>query len=714
MHEDLRFAFMARRQLLMRTNMTSLLNRFPSVASPTRQLWTLALAHFAARTQLPGDSCETGVYLGGCSVLMMRVLDMLGSTRLHWACDSFVGLPSPVSQDRESCDHRPASERDSIVSCTAGKAHAFRASKARFQANVALFNVSTTRLRIVPGWFEQSLPAPGMRQLSFLRLDGDMYISTRDALEKLYPLLVPGGVIYVDDAGSFAGCWRAVSEYRDRHNVTEPMHRVLEAHLGFAKYEAVWWIKRPASPSSHRAATREGVSGGWEAAAPGPPRDGSQWSQLSGGGDDRRPVEAALSATRRGSAIRALPAPNASATALGPRWLLAVGSSPLRIVFSALAELLLTKSERVKVHGCFPSWRFLHQGACMAQRLPAPCVLDMSVAGGGRLSFVWSFGFTTVKAGRSQLAGRHHNLIDTAVRRLLEDAAPRTPDLLVLNDVAPYYWDNSHMVWHHEAPPPGGHDLLRLNTRQLDSLDPLLPSASRRVLLGMPWGTTERELPRLLEHNSKMRRLAARRGMGYIDASAPCVDLARRDLLLAGCTVIHPSGGLDAWLEERGVRPRRGDRPPLSERGEGERGCEAQQASPPPHNLTVCAGGRRPCCKDEHCYTGVRIPRMGCWPRLQLPDEQSKCTVSPLCTKYHALGPVAISVAHELLLMARAAPPRLDGVESEQRAGSTPRLVREPDAHSWLPRTGLHALLRAQWPKPNRTLCFHHRGERVY
>ena len=75
-----------------------------------------------------------------------------------------------------------------------------------------------SQLKIVPGWFKDTLPPAGLSSIAYLRLDGDLYASARNAIEPLYPLVVPGGVVYVDDYGSFGGCKQAIDEYRTKHN----------------------------------------------------------------------------------------------------------------------------------------------------------------------------------------------------------------------------------------------------------------------------------------------------------------------------------------------------------------------------------------------------------------------------------------------------------------------------------------------------------------
>ena len=79
-------------------------------------------------------------------------------------------------------------------------------------------------------------------KLSFLRLDGDIYISTMQALENAYDLVQPGGYIYVDDYGSFEGCRRAVDVFKASVKDNAPLIPIFE-HDDKAHFEAVWWRK---------------------------------------------------------------------------------------------------------------------------------------------------------------------------------------------------------------------------------------------------------------------------------------------------------------------------------------------------------------------------------------------------------------------------------------------------------------------------------------
>ena len=65
------------------------------------------------------------------------------------------------------------------------------------------------------GWFQETVPhaAREIGPLAVLRLDGDWYESTRVCLEHLFDNVVEGGVIIIDDYGTFSGCRMATDEF---------------------------------------------------------------------------------------------------------------------------------------------------------------------------------------------------------------------------------------------------------------------------------------------------------------------------------------------------------------------------------------------------------------------------------------------------------------------------------------------------------------------
>ena len=66
-----------------------------------------------------------------------------------------------------------------------------------------------------------------------------------------HPLFSPhsvGGIMYVDDYGSFPGCAAAVDEYRRARGRREQLNPI---HGKFGRFQAVWW-RRGSDGAPHR------------------------------------------------------------------------------------------------------------------------------------------------------------------------------------------------------------------------------------------------------------------------------------------------------------------------------------------------------------------------------------------------------------------------------------------------------------------------------
>lgn len=64
-----------------------------------------------------------------------------------------------------------------------------------------------------------------------MRLDGDLYESTMDGLNHVYPKLSPGGFCIIDDYYAFPSCARAVNEYRAKHGIKAPIENIDRAAI---------------------------------------------------------------------------------------------------------------------------------------------------------------------------------------------------------------------------------------------------------------------------------------------------------------------------------------------------------------------------------------------------------------------------------------------------------------------------------------------------
>ncbi len=160
---------------------------------------------------VPGAVVECGPWKGGMIAGMAR---LLGDEREYYLFDSFEGLPPAQDIDGEAARAWQANTTSPGYhdNCTAHEDDARRAMEL----------AGVTRPHIVKGWFEDTLPGfDGSTPIAILRLDADWYESTLTCLEHLFPSLVEGGVLLIDDYHTWDGCARAVHAYFAREGLSD-------------------------------------------------------------------------------------------------------------------------------------------------------------------------------------------------------------------------------------------------------------------------------------------------------------------------------------------------------------------------------------------------------------------------------------------------------------------------------------------------------------
>ncbi len=182
-----------------------------TMAGTARLRNTLDCCRKVIEDDVPGDFMETGVWRGGNTILMRAVLAAYDDAdRQVWVADSFEGLPAGDG------DRFPA---DDGIDFSVFPQLAVSADDVR--ANFARYDLLDERVRFLEGWFADTLPTAPIQQLSVLRLDGDLYQSTIEALDALYPKLAVGGYVIVDDYGAWESCREAVTDYRRDHGIDD-------------------------------------------------------------------------------------------------------------------------------------------------------------------------------------------------------------------------------------------------------------------------------------------------------------------------------------------------------------------------------------------------------------------------------------------------------------------------------------------------------------
>jgi len=163
------------------------------------------------KEDVPGDLIETGVWRGGACILMRAILKAYGDTsRTVWLADSFSGLPRP------NAALYPADSKD--------KHYTYRdflaVSRSEVEDNFRRYDLFDDQVAFLEGWFKDTLPSAPIDRLAVLRLDGDMYESTIQALDALYEKVSPGGFVIVDDY-FLKGCREAVTDFRSANRIND-------------------------------------------------------------------------------------------------------------------------------------------------------------------------------------------------------------------------------------------------------------------------------------------------------------------------------------------------------------------------------------------------------------------------------------------------------------------------------------------------------------
>jgi hypothetical protein len=203
-------------------------------------------ALFCESHNLPGSFVECGVWKGGSVGLMALVNLKYGKERRHiHLFDAFQEIPEPdASVDGERTIRVAMRAHEPGFS---GRLRPLRGvyddigGPGTLEENQELLErkigYPPEWLHYHVGWLQETLPrdADSIGEIALLRLDADLYASTRVCLEHLYDKVVRGGFVIVDDYGGFEGCRRAVDEFLT--------NRQPKVFLHYTNQECRYWIK---------------------------------------------------------------------------------------------------------------------------------------------------------------------------------------------------------------------------------------------------------------------------------------------------------------------------------------------------------------------------------------------------------------------------------------------------------------------------------------
>jgi len=187
-----------------------------TVTSPERVYALIRAVEYVVAGELSGDIVECGVWRGGSMMAVARTLATLGhDDRILWMYDTFAGMTRPGPHD-VAFDGVPAELEFNRRRISDESSTWAAASLSDVRSNMVGTGYPEACMRFVRGPVERTIPAVAPDRIALLRLDTDWYSSTLHELQWLYPRLITGGVLIIDDYGHWDGARQATEEYLSR------------------------------------------------------------------------------------------------------------------------------------------------------------------------------------------------------------------------------------------------------------------------------------------------------------------------------------------------------------------------------------------------------------------------------------------------------------------------------------------------------------------
>lgn len=179
--------------------------------------FTAEMTRLVIENKVQGSLIECGVAAGSQLAMMQQTQIELGEQREVIGFDSFEGIPYATEHDAT----QPAiGEIDrtklGLLQTTGVSAHSLGSVIQNFNT----WGVSLENVTFVKGWFENTVKdkAKEIDSIALLRLDGDLYRSTLECMQHLYPKLSKGGVLIIDDY-ELAGCAKAIHKFINKKQI---------------------------------------------------------------------------------------------------------------------------------------------------------------------------------------------------------------------------------------------------------------------------------------------------------------------------------------------------------------------------------------------------------------------------------------------------------------------------------------------------------------
>jgi len=197
-----------------------------TMTTPERIASLVNAVNYLVKNNIQGDFVECGVWRGGSTMAAIdTLLKNSDKSREIYLYDTYEGMSEPTEVDKvftgTGADHlMETTDREDPTSVWCYSAIE------EVQRNVGSLKYPSEKIHFVKGKVEDTIPQTLPGKIALLRLDTDFYESTAHELKHLYPLLVPGGVIIIDDYGHWEGARKAVDEYIEAQKLPLLLNRI--------------------------------------------------------------------------------------------------------------------------------------------------------------------------------------------------------------------------------------------------------------------------------------------------------------------------------------------------------------------------------------------------------------------------------------------------------------------------------------------------------
>jgi O-methyltransferase len=198
-----------------------------TMTSPERIYGLINAVRYLTTNKIPGDFVECGVWKGGSMMAVAKTLLALNSTdrELH-LFDTYAGMTAPSAKDGTRFANETPGQTFVQSQNPDGTCQWCYSSLEETRRNMLSVGYPEKKIHFVKGPVEETIPANAPAQIALLRLDTDFYESSKHEMVHLFPRLVSGGVLLLDDYGHWEGQRTAVDEYLAEQKVRLLLNRL--------------------------------------------------------------------------------------------------------------------------------------------------------------------------------------------------------------------------------------------------------------------------------------------------------------------------------------------------------------------------------------------------------------------------------------------------------------------------------------------------------